>query len=96
MFNNVLFKQEVVPAPVTAIFSSLSYSLGRQDLKYNNNNYTMRLLYKIMIICIIINNNKAIINNNYGNLQGMILLFKIAMGTRKVFFEIYGQFEQAS
>ena len=30
-FNNVLFKQEVVAAPVTAIFSSLSYSLRRQN-----------------------------------------------------------------
>jgi len=38
----------------------------------------------------IINNNNATINNNYGKLQSIILLFKIATGTRKVFFEIYG------
>jgi hypothetical protein len=42
------------------------------------------------------NNNNAIVNDSYGRLQGIILLFEIATGTRKGFFEICGQFEQAS
>jgi hypothetical protein len=61
---NILFKQEVVTTLVTVTFSFLSYSLGRQNYKYNNNYYyTMRILYNIMIVCII-NDNDAIINNN--------------------------------
>jgi hypothetical protein len=39
--------------------------------------------------------NNVIINNNYGSLQDLILLFKIFMGTRKSFFEIYRQFGHA-
>jgi len=38
------------------------------------------------------NNNNAKIKNNYGRLQDLILLFKIPMGTRNNFFEIYGKF----
>jgi len=30
-------------------------------------------------------------HNNYGRLQDLILLFRIQMGSRKNFFEIYGQ-----
>ena len=37
-------------------------------------------------------NNNAEINNNYGRLQDLILLFKIPMGKRKNFFERYKQF----
>ena len=42
-----------------------------------------------MIICINNNNNNnnAVINNIYGRLQDLILLFKIPMGTGKYFFE---------
>jgi len=36
-----------------------------------------------------INDNNAIINNNSGRLENLILLFKTPMGTRKSFFEIY-------
>jgi len=39
------------------------------------------------------NNNNAKINNNYGRLQNLILLFRIPMGKRKNFFELYKQFE---
>ena len=46
--------------------------------------------YHTIIICN--NNNNAVINNNHGRLQGLILFFKIATGTRKNFFEIYRQF----
>jgi hypothetical protein len=45
----------------------------------------MRLLYNTVIICF--NNNNAVINNN-GRPQGIILHFKIPMGTRKNFFKI--------
>jgi len=34
-------------------------------------------------------NNNAIINNNYGRPQDLILLFKIPTGKRKDFFEMY-------
>jgi len=40
-------------------------------------------------------NNNAVINNNYGRLQYFIMHFKIAMGTRKNFFEICIQFGHA-
>lgn len=36
-----------------------------------------------------ITNNNAIINDNYGRLQDLILIFKIPTRTRKNFFEIY-------
>jgi hypothetical protein len=35
------------------------------------------------------------ISNNYVRLQDLIVLFKIAMGTQKNFFEIYTQFGHA-
>ena len=46
----------------------------------------------MIIICI---NNNSIINNDYGRLPGVILLFKILKGTRKNFFEVYRQFGHA-
>jgi hypothetical protein len=51
----------------------------------------------IVIICI--NNNNyyhTVIDNNYGRLQDLILLFRIPMGTQKYFFKIYRQFGHAS
>ena len=42
-----------------------------------------------------INNNHAIINNNYGRLQDLILFFKIPMDTRRNFFEMYRKFGHA-
>jgi len=44
----------------------------------------------INIMCI--NNNNSVINNNGGRVQGLTLLFKKPIGTRKIFFENYGQF----
>ena len=40
--------------------------------------------------------NNAVVNNNYGRLQNLILFFKIPIGTRKNFFEICKQFGHAS
>ena len=40
-------------------------------------------------------NSNAVINNNYGRLQNFILHFRIAMGTRKNFLDIYKQFGHA-
>jgi len=37
-------------------------------------------------------NNNTIVNNNYGELKYLILLFKILMGTRKNFLEIHRHF----
>jgi hypothetical protein len=45
-------------------------------------------LYNIIIVCIY---NDEVINNNYGRLQDLILLFKISKATWKYFFEIYRQ-----
>jgi hypothetical protein len=40
-------------------------------------------------------NDNAVINNIYGSLEDLILFFKIPMGTRKNFFEIYRPFRHA-
>jgi hypothetical protein len=48
----------------------------------------------ISILCI--NYNNAVINNNYGRLQDLILGFKTSLGTWKGFFEIYRQFRLSS
>ena len=53
---------------------------------------TIILLCFNYIIIIYINDNNAVINNNYGTLQDLILLFRISVGTRKNFFKIYRQF----
>ena len=53
------------------------------------------IINKIMTLCINyiiiiwIKDNNAVINNNCGRLQGLIMLCKISMFTRKYFFEIY-------
>jgi hypothetical protein len=51
----------------------------------------------MILLCVnyeINNNNNAVINNNnnYGRLQNLILLFKIPLGTRKDFLDVYRQF----
>ena len=40
-------------------------------------------------------NNNSVINNNCGIVQDFTLLFRIPIGTRKIFFEVYGQFVHA-
>jgi len=42
-----------------------------------------------------INSNNAVINNNLYKTPRFYFLFEIRMGTRKDFFEIYGQFGHA-
>ena len=37
-------------------------------------------------------NYNAVINNNYGRIQILVLLFKIPLGMGKDFYEIYWQF----
>ena len=49
--------------------------------------------YIIIRICV---SNNAIISNNYGRLWDLILIFKISMGTQRIFFEICRPFWQAS
>jgi hypothetical protein len=90
-FYNLLFKQEVVAAPVTAHF--LPYSIPRGGLYYKYNYYT-----RIYCIIIIYNNddNGVINNSKYGRLQDLILLFRIPMDMRKDFFECCKQFRHAS
>jgi hypothetical protein len=77
-FYNLLFEQEVVAAPsyfhVVCLNSFLEHAFIRNIMIY----------FELMITVICINNN----NNNYRRLQDF-LLFKIPMGTRNDFFEIY-------
>jgi hypothetical protein len=51
------------------------------------------ILCIIYIIIICFSYNNAAVNNESWRLQDLILFFKIPIGTRKYFFEIYGQFE---
>jgi hypothetical protein len=86
-FYNLLFKQElVVAARVTSKFSSSSHSFFRDMINVLCINY-------VIIICF--TDNDAVINNSYGRLPDLILLFKITIGTREDFFEIYRQFGYA-
>ena len=39
-----------------------------------------------------INNNAGIMNNSYGRIEGLILLFRILMGKRKYFFKFCSHF----
>jgi hypothetical protein len=41
------------------------------------------------------NNNNMVLNNNYGRLRDLILLFKISMDMRKNSFEVYRQLGHA-
>ena len=82
-FCSLLLKQEAVASQVTSKFSCLiafiEKALIRSIIITLSINYTIK-------ICII---NNAIITNNYGAFQNLILLFKIPTGTRKNFFNIY-------
>ena len=76
-FYSLLFKQEVVAAPVISKFYSLSHSSRRPLLEM----WQLYIaFYNIIVICI---NNNAIINNNYGRHQDLILFFKIPTCTQK-------------
>jgi hypothetical protein len=81
-FYILLLKQDVVAAPITSIFSSLFL----QEAFITNIIIILCINY-IIILCI--NENNSIINNNYGTLQDLILLFKISRDMCKDFFEIY-------
>ena len=50
-------------------------------------------MYYAIIICIIYNN--SVINNSYVRIQYLILPFRISLGTRKNFFEIYRELGHA-
>jgi len=76
------------PMKPTSTFSPLSHS-SEAFIRNVISILCCEYLYDIIIICI--NNDNAIIHNNYGRLQDLILLFKIPMGTRKDFIELYGQ-----
>ena len=73
----------------TSTFPSFSHSSRKPLLQTQCNDVTMGKLDGTIIICI--NNNAIIKNNNYRRLQDLILLFKIPMGIRKNFFEIWAQ-----
>jgi hypothetical protein len=75
-------------SPSFCTFSSLSHS-SRRPLLEIRIMITLCITY-IIILCItyiiilvlcIDDNNNAVINNNYGRLQDLLLFFKISMGT---------------
>lgn len=53
--------------------------------------------YNVDYLCniISINDDNAVIDNNYGRVKDLILLFKILVGTQKNLLEIYSQFGHA-
>jgi hypothetical protein len=53
------------------------------------------LLCNLYIITVRTNDNSVVVNNNYGRIRDLILLFKIRMGTRNNFFEVYRQLGHA-
>ena len=60
-------------------------ALGRSANKKND----------VLKSCINYSSNNAIININYGRLQELIFLYRLPVGTRKDFFDIYRQFGHA-
>ena len=68
IFYDFLFKQEVLAAPVTSIFSSLSHSSKTTVLERQCDKYIKYKFYSIIIIYI---DNNAVINLNYGRLQDL-------------------------
>jgi hypothetical protein len=88
IFYNLLLTQEAVAAPsYCQIFFLITF------LK----EVFVRNIIILCINCIIIIriNDNAVINNNYGRLQDLILLFRIPMSTLKDIFEVYVQFRHA-
>ena len=86
MFYELLLKQEIVAALVTSIFF-FSRIAFLQEAFIRNIIMTGCINYRT-VMCI----NNAVINNNYGNLQDLTLLFKIPMGMHKNFFKTCRQF----
>jgi len=74
-FCNLPLTQEAVAAPVT----SLSHSSRRLF-----SNIIILRIYYIIITCL--NDNNAVINDNYGRLEDLILLSKIPRARERVFF----------
>jgi hypothetical protein len=91
-FYSLIFKKEAVAAPLRLprlLPNFFPYRISRfPEEAFIRNIILLCINY---IICI--NNNAAI--NNSGRLEDLILPFKIPMGTRKNFFEVYGQFRCA-
>jgi len=69
---SLLFKQKMLAATVFFLIAFQAEAFIRNILCINY----------IIIICI--NDDNAVINNNYGGLQDLILLLRITMYTRKV------------
>jgi len=82
------FEREHGNSPVTAKFSSLSL-LNEAFIR----NIIIILRINNVLIIFVINNNAVIII--YGGPRGLILLFKIPIGTGKNFYEICRQFGHA-
>ena len=78
-------KQEVAAARYFHIFFLIAFF----EETFMRNIMIIICINYTIIICI---NDNAVINNYYGRLQGLVLLFKILVGSQQDFFEIHGQF----
>jgi uncharacterized membrane protein len=90
--QNVLlsaFEQDSAAALLLPCFVTYCISWGGLYWRYNT---VIILRTDYIIITGIRNNNIAVIDNNYGRLQDLILLFKFPMVTRNYFLEICRQF----
>ena len=87
IFYKLIFKQETVTAPS---YCQIFFSIAFLEEVFVRN---IIILCNNCIIIIRINDN-AVIDNNYGRLQA-ILLFRIPMSTRKDLIEVYVQFRHA-
>jgi len=86
-FYKLLLKQEIVAALVISNFFP--------HISFLQEAFIRSIIMKVCInyrTVMCSNNNNAVINNNYGNLQDLTLLFKIPMGMQKNFFKICRQF----
>lgn len=91
-FYRLIFKQEVVAAPVTSnLFFFMAFFA--EVFIWNVINIIWIHFTNINIVCI--NYNNVIINNSYDRLQESVLLFRISFGIWKDFFEICWQSGQA-
>jgi hypothetical protein len=75
-------------APVTSTFFLIAFL----EESFHRN---ILIVLSINYIIIIYVNGNAVINNNSGRLQHLILLSKISIGTRKDFFDICIHVRQA-
>jgi len=89
-FYNFLFKEKAVAAP--NFWNVFFLIVFLEEAFTTNIIITLCISY---IIILWINDNNVVINNHYGRLQNLIVLFQIPMSTQMYLFQIYRQFGHA-